>query len=425
MRRIRLVLIGLLLLTMAWNGAAQRVLRIEADAWIIGKFPVREAAERFMQDHPDVKVEVKAKDYKDFVQTYLLMWSENRTTVDLGIGGMAMQLAPLVGADLLIDLGDVLMGPMAKDRFVDSFLSAARFVGKDGQAYYPVLPFMGEVMTLNVNKTFWDKIGALDEQGSPKAPKDWDELEDLLTKLTQAAPAQGLSVDWGWNFILYSYAGGILALKGDIYGPEGSMLDVESDAALRWLEMNRRWIEKGIAAEGTITDVNFGRDNFNAGIIPMIYTAHSRFIEGGADLGEENTSAIPLPGALDNGTIVYTHTIYVPKASSNQDLAKQFIQEQIFSKWFQQWSYNRYGKLPVITEFYEDLGWYVDEAAMMLKMAENGVYMPKYRGSEELLDIFLEHIHGVLLGLKSPAEGLAAIRKDIETRKVDLTRLDI
>ncbi|NMB17336.1 MAG: extracellular solute-binding protein [Firmicutes bacterium] len=163
----------------------------------------------------------------------------------------------------------------------------------------------------NVNKTFWDKIGALDEQGSPKAPKDWDELEDLLTKLTQAAPAQGLSVDWGWNFILYSYAGGILALKGDIYGPDGNMLDVESDAALRWLEMNRRWIEKGIAAEGTITDVNFGRDNFNAGIIPMIYTAHSRFIEGGADLGEENTSAIPLPGALDNGTIVYTHTIYL------------------------------------------------------------------------------------------------------------------
>jgi len=404
--------------------AEKRTLRLEVDSWIIQKAPVKQAAERFEKDHPDVEVVVKAKDYENFVKSYLLSWNQGNTTVDLGIGGMPLQVAPLIGADHLADLTDVLNGDHAPDKWVGPFLSNARFINKDGEGYYPVLPLIGEVLGLNVNKKFLAEINYLDDNGNPIVPANLAEFEEFVKKLTEVAPGPGLSVDWGWNFINYSYVSGVLALEGDIYGSDPNVLDFESEGARRWLEFNQKMIENGYAASGTITDVNYGRDNFNAGIIPAIFTAHSRFIEAGATLGEENTSIIPLPGADKNGTIVYSHTVYIPRISPSIDLAKQFLKEQVYTDWFQQWSYNNYGKLPVMTSAYDGLDWYQEEARTILKMAENGVTYPKYKGAEQLLDIFKEELHMCLLNKQTPEETLKGLRKKIKDRNVDLTRLD-
>jgi len=405
--------------------AQTALLRIESDAWILRKFPVRQVAEKFQKDHPEIKVTVAPKEYKEFVKSYLLMWQGGETTTDLGIGGMPLQLAPLVGADLLVDLGDMFTGNMAREKFVQAYLEAGRFT-REGKPYYPVMPFMGELMILNVNKQLYAKAGLVDAQGNPLEAKDWDEFEDQLRKLKAVSPGFALSVDWGWNFIFYSYAGGIQAIKSNIYSPTAPrILDFESDAPLKWLTLNQKWIKEGLAGSGTITDVNYGRNNFKAGIIPAIYTAHSRFIEAGETLGEENTSMVPIPGAMKNGSIIYTHAVYIPKVSPAIDLAKQFIREQIFSRWFQQWGYNHYGKLPVISDYYgEGITWYQEETSRILEIAKSSVAMPKYKGNEELLDILLEQIHPMLLGKQSPAKTLENIRESIALRKVDLTRLD-
>jgi len=419
------VLLVVLLIFPAQILAKTNLLRIESDEWILKKFPVRQAAERFQKDHPGIKVTVAPKEYKEFVKSYLLMWQAGKTTTDLGIGGMPLQLAPLVGADLLVDLGDMFTGNMAKEKFVQAYLEAGRFT-QNGKPYYPVMPFMGELMTLNVNKKLYAKAGLVDAQGNPLPAKDWEEFENQLRKLKAVSPGFALSVDWGWNFIFYSYAGGIQAIKGSIYSPTNpKILDFESKAALKWLTLNQRWIKEGLASSGTITDVNYGRNNFKAGIIPAIYTAHSRFIEAGQTLGEENTSMVPIPGAMKNGSIIYTHAVYIPKVSPAIDLAKQFIREQIFSRWFQQWGFNHYGKLPVISDYYgEGITWYQKETSKILKIAKRSVAMPKYKGSEELLDILLEQIDPMLLGKQTPAKTLENIRKSIIRRKVDLTRLD-
>ena len=138
--------------------AQEKTLRIESDEWIINKFPVREAAERFQKEHPDVKVTVAPKEYKEFVKSYLLMWQSDETTVDLGIGGMPEQLAPLVGADLLVDLASVVT---EIEGIMPAFLDTAVFK-KGEERYYPVIPFMGELMTLNINKALYADAGLID-----------------------------------------------------------------------------------------------------------------------------------------------------------------------------------------------------------------------------------------------------------------------
>ena len=90
--------------------------------------------------------------------------------------------------------------------------------------------------------------------------------------------------------------------------------------------------QRRLAASGTITDENYGRNNFNAGIIPAIYTAHSRFIEAGEYLEEYFYGFSSR--SQENGSIVYTHAVYIPKVSPAQDLAKQFIKSKCFLSGF-------------------------------------------------------------------------------------------
>jgi len=403
--------------------AQQRTLRVESAAWVLKKFPVREAAKRFAKDHPEIKVEVTSKPAEEMTKAYLLEWGRGKTTIDVVLDETPTKMAPLVGADLLVDLSDMLVGSMAKDKFIPAALEDAHFVKKDGTSFYPMLPFTAEVMALNINKQIYEKAGLLDQSGNAVPANDWEEFTDQLRKLKKFSPGPALSVDWGWNFTLYSYAGGIQAMKGSIYAHE--MLDVESWAAEKWLRLNQKWIEEGLASAGTLTDVNYGRNNYKAGIIPAIYTSHSRFIEAGAILGEKNVSMVAIPGSTKNGSVLFITPILVPKVSPNIDLAKQFIREQIFSKWFQQWDYNRYGKLPVMPAYYgEGLTWYQREATQLVKICESSTFLPKYKGNEELLDVFIEELAKLFVGRETPEKALENIREKIKIRDIDLTRLD-
>jgi ABC-type glycerol-3-phosphate transport system substrate-binding protein len=402
--------------------AKAQTLRIEADSWILQKFPVREAAERFMEDHPNVEVKVSPKNYRNFVQTYLMVWKADKTTTDLAIGGMPNELSDLVAPGLLADLSGLLEGQMAKDNFIPGFLYSGRFEDENGNPFFPVLPFMGEVMALNVNKNMYRDAG-LTQNGQPRAAADWNEFEQQLNALQQVAPSNALSVSWGWNFITYSYAGGLLAMRGDIYEEDGKTLDFSSEEARQWLEMNQRWVEQGLAAKGTISDVNYGRNNFKAETIAEIYTAHSRTIGAANVLGEDATTVLPVPGANENGTIAFSHCVYIPKVSPNQELAKQFVKEQIFSKWFQQKGFNDYGKLPVIKDYYAGLAWFQDAADRILAMAEKSQYFPKYVEGTKLRDVMLEEMHPAISGDQSAEQALQNIRNKIDERDIDLTRL--
>ena len=81
----------------------------------------------------------------------------------------------------------------------------------------------------------------------------------------------------------------------------------------------------------------------------------SRWIEAGEVLGVENVGVMPVPGTDVNGSLNYIHGMVIPKVSENQELAVQFIKEEILKDSFQQGAINTYGKMSPLKAHYENL----------------------------------------------------------------------
>ena len=416
-------LIGVMLVGLC--GAQE--LRIGARSWIYKKFPVSEAIERFEKEHPDVKVR-RLTMPKARKAPLLTAWMRGKTDYDLVIGGNPAEMAAYIGKDLLVDLSDLLRGHMDKERFVRGFLLDARFE-KEGKLYYPILPFMGELTVVDVNKKIYQKAGLLDRQRSPLPPPSWEEEEfiNYWEKLAAVSPKGiGLSVVFppGISMILHNYLSPIQAMRGTIYATEKEeILDFQSQEAEKLLTILQEMYQRG-TLNPNVGDENLELSNYKAGIMPAIENSHSRMIEAAETLGEGNTGFVLWPGAEKNGTISFTHSVSIPKSSPVADLAKKFIREQVFSRYFQQWSFNHYGKLPAMRDCFEDLKWFPEEAKKILRIAAVSMVEPKYIGDVELRRIMGEELHAAVTGGKKPKEALQAIRKKIEEREVDLTRME-
>lgn len=152
--------LSLIFLSATAGMAEKKTLTVGTFAWIIKKFPSRDITEKFMRDHPDVKVNIQTLPIADFVPKLLTDWKRGKTEVDIVIGGNPGLIAPAVGADLLLDLSDMFTGHMAKDKFVTAFLKDGRFA-KNGKLYYPVITFMGELTAIPANKRLYKQAGVI------------------------------------------------------------------------------------------------------------------------------------------------------------------------------------------------------------------------------------------------------------------------
>jgi len=119
---------------------------------------------------------------------------------------------------------------------------------------------------------------------------------------------------------------------------------------------------------------------------------------------------------------VWTHSAWIPKLSPNKKVAKTFIREQIFSRFFQQWSFNHYGKLPVLSDYYgEGIKWFKSSMPTILKIAQNSQSIPLYADIDEYLDILQKYLPDIVHNRLGVEEGLAKIRKEI--KRLDFTDL--
>jgi len=119
-------------------------LKIEASGWILKKFPVEESGNKFMADHPNVKVETSAMTSWD---SYMLNWSAGDVDVDLVFGGAATQIAKFAFKDLLEPWNDFYKGEFARDKFLTHVVE----LPKRGDEYYAI-PLMVEGMALEANR---------------------------------------------------------------------------------------------------------------------------------------------------------------------------------------------------------------------------------------------------------------------------------
>jgi ABC-type glycerol-3-phosphate transport system substrate-binding protein len=412
-------------LSMLRAGEAQAgSLRVGSESWVYKKFNLKEWGTKFGAAH---KVGTKFETLPDNdISPELLSWPKGRTEWDLIVVGLPLFIAPLAGQNLLVDMTDFIKG-YGEDKFVPTFLRDIKFARGNGW-YWPMVPFLGELIGVQINTKLYRAAGLIDAKGAPQPIPAWDldAMVDYFRKLSVVSPLKaGLGLDWDSEFGLHNYLAPLLGARGTIYSKsDPRMIDLESPEAVKVLTLfSRLQKEKLLFGDIAPTASGSALTNFKAGLVPAHATTVSRAIESAANLGAENVSWILWPGADKHGSITYTHNAFIPKVSPNQKLAADFIREQVLSLPAQVWTFNNFGKLPSQREAYKHVKWFQKEAEATLEVASISTFEPKYKGIAQLGELFTKETQQSIVKGTDPAEALANIRKGIAAQHIDLTLL--
>lgn len=329
-----------------------QLLRVGVEAWMLKKFDMSGAAERFMAAHPGTKIEYIPVETAD-TTSYMLQWSRKKTNVDMVIGGSRKNAVPYVARDLLMTFDEGFFdNQVSRQDFIPSFLELGTI---NGHQY--LIPIMGQVMYVTVRKDLMKDAGLTDVAGTPIAPRDWDEFYEYAQKLTRQEGGKtvetGLSIDWGKNFMAYTYLSCLQGARGSIYDGASRYIDFQSKEAKHLLEVWVKLVKIGYTPVDTFANMDAGRSNFLAGKVAMHVSSVSRWQEAAQKLGGDKVTGMPLPGSGNNGTIAFISGLMIPKVSKNPEMAKVFIKEALMDKEFQLWTLNKYGKMPVLIRNYE------------------------------------------------------------------------
>ena len=390
--------------------AQKKELRVSVEAWMIQKFPVREAIQRFEKDHPDVKVTLLTKGMEE-IASFILEWSSGKTKEDLVLGPNPMKATAFVAKDLIVDWGDCMNGELAKERWIEPLYNQAFIKGK---AY--CAPFMGEVEALIARKDFLAEAGLLDAKGEPKQPETFEALYDYAKKLTKPQ-RDGLHINGELNAMVRSYLGVLQALQGTTYAADGKTIDFTGKGTQFFLSWWQKTVRDGYCSIATFTDHYAGRTAFKSGTTALMLEPNSRWVESEAEIGKDKVALLSIPGAEKNGSHCHIVGMVIPKVSPNQALAKQFSREQIMSKWFQQWSATRFGKMPVLKANYEGLddpGWKASLAAV-----SKAATYPNYKDYLKLESIVTREFQNCVRGKQTPEQTVKQIMSELSS--LDLT----
>ncbi len=400
--------------------AAPKSLTIATPSWIQTKTDVNGAIERFKQAHPDTKIELITIDRFE-VSTAIPEWQAGKTSFDLYISGTGFMLSTVIAQNWLEPLDDMLKDNMAKDKFVSGFLKEGYFKKPDGKGFFPMIPFLGEVAIIGVNTAVYKKAGLWKDNKPVGLPsmKEKD-IIDYLKKLVPFAE-QGAQVQiWDKEFIQYNYVGPILAMTGTFIDKSGKGFDVSSDAARQWANTLQKMKKEGVATY-TSTDTA-GYDAWKTGKAGTFYAAqgHTMELVLSAKKPVDAIAYTNWPGSEKNGSIIWTHSVWIPKLSKNKEAARLFIKEEVFSKPFQQWQFNHYGKLPVLKEAFGDgIENYREYMPLILAIADNSKSIPMWKDLAPYVEVLKKYLVQAAMGNMVPADALAKIKE--EAGRLDFT----
>ena len=105
---------------------------------------------------------------------------------------------------------------------------------------------------------------------------------------------------------------------------------------------------------------------------------------------------------------------------NGKDLANMFIRKQVFSKDFQQWQFNNWGKLPTTKEAYgTGIQKYAEYMPMILNIADNSSSIPLFKDLQTYADILKKYLPDAASGRISVDEALGKIKA--ESANLDFT----
>lgn len=394
----------------AANTGGAKVVRVFAEAWMIDKFHLKDAADAFTKKHSGVEVKIQPYSDRQVLSNFALQWSQNKTDADVVIVDGASTAVQFMAKDLIVDFNKTTFfeGPTARENFVGKTLN---FCSVDGVQF--AIPIGLEAYNINANKKLFKEAGLTDANGNIIPPQNWQEIYEYAKKMTKKEGDKvvrpGMTIQWGPNayFVLIAVE---QAARGSFYKADGKTNTFDTPEMREIFAIWKKGVDEGVFSIDTFTNKDAGRNNFNAGQVPMLLQSAAHVAEAAPTVGKENLTLIAIPGAEKNGSFGFAAGIIVPKASPNQDLAIKFIQDGLMSS-VQADVANQWGKLPVIKAYYDkiDAEWkakiynlaQISQPAPFYKdLPKIGVETPKqlqeYLLGRQDLDTFIKNVEQII-----------------------------
>lgn len=342
-------------------------LRVMFAPWMFGKYPVRRTKERFERRHPGVTVElIKTPDA--YESRLLISLMSGQSNFDLIFCPKESLLAVWVARDLALPWDDYIRDRphMQRDAFLHNFYDS----GNHGGLQYG-LPVSAGITTFCVNKEMAEKAGLLKTDGTIRFAETWEDVFDYAHRMTidedgdGRAEVVGMAVNWYFGHLaLY---GTIKAAEGKISKGNPIKLPLESPAVRKMLSLCKTAADEGILTLASMTDSEQPRNDLKAGLVAMILTHHTRFIEAEQTLGYGNVTIMPIPGPY-RSSVGESRMVVIPRNSRAIELARLFTEEELLAPYFCSYATERFGGLPCHRKLFDTLNrqefrWLADWAA--------------------------------------------------------------
>ena len=292
----------------------------------VGNWPAKEGAdltatlarkERFEQANPDVVVEGDP-------------WTFDRKTFYAKAAGDQLptvymtaftEVPEIIESEYSADLTDVLKKRGYEGMFNEKILAAVS--DKDGNIMG--FPYSAYVLGLAYNVDLLEKAGLMEADGTPKQPKDWNEVTEFAVKIKEATGKPGFIMPTanhvgGWYFTNIAWSFGVDFMeKGEDGKWKANFNTAEAVQALQWVK-DLKW-KYNVLPENNIVDMTELYKVYATGGAGMLMAAGDgakRVVQYGMDPQHFGMMAIPA-GPKRHVTLLGGSSWYLkPEATKDQ-----------------------------------------------------------------------------------------------------------
>lgn len=266
----------------------------------IGSWPDKEGAEKEAIDARKTRFEEANSDVVIQPDTWVF---DIKTFYAKAAGGQLptlynthfTEVPQIISAGYSADITDALKKRGLYDKFNKQVLDV---VSEDGKVY--AFPFAAYILGMAYNVEMFEAAGLMEADGTPKQPKNWDEVVEFAVKIKEATGKPGFvfptaNNNGGWIFTSLAWSFGTKFMEQDADGKWKATFDSpEAAAALQWIK-DLKWKYDVLPANTLIDGTEYYKvfGTKNAGMMISAGDFPRKVTEYGMQPGELGMFAMP------------------------------------------------------------------------------------------------------------------------------------
>ena len=298
---------------------------------VVGEWPTKEGPdkdnlekhkERFEKENPDFEVipDNWSFDLKTF---YAKAAGGNLPNI---FGSHFTEFGQIVDAGYAADLTDALKDAGLYDNYNKDVL---KLISRDGKVY--AFPFSTYALGMACNVDMMEAAGLMEADGTPKQPKDWNEVAEFAVKIKEATGKPGLvfpsaANNGGWIFTPVAWSFGVDFMEQDKDGKWKATFDTpEAVEALQFIK-DLKWKYDVLPANTLIDGTEYYKvfGTGGAGMMISATAVANNVLQYGMDINSIGMMA--MPAGPKNHVTLMGGSIWTVSSKSNEKQIKGAIE---------------------------------------------------------------------------------------------------